>query len=158
MKIYDNENQMKLSDWFKLVEEETISQAMEENKVYDIDRLFWNGGKLFGYDTYFKKMIDYNGEERESGPWTSIKDGNKDYEVRFSWDWEFCFLDIVGKSEINTPLEKVPLTASKRIYFDMLFGVKPEITKLIVEKSIDEIITYFKSKEGNNDKKDNRNS
>lgn len=158
MKINDNENQMKLSDWFKLVEEETIRQAMKENKVYDIDRLFWNGGKLFGYDTYFKKVIDYDGKEKESGPWTSIKDGNKDYEVRFSWNWECCFLDIKGKTEINTPSGKIPVGAQRRISFDTLFGVKPEIVKIMVEKSIDELITYFKSKEGNNDKKDNRNS
>lgn len=121
---------------------------MEENKVYDIDRLFWNGGKLFGYDTYFKKVIDYDGEEREYGPWISIKDGNKIYEVCFLWDWNFCFLVIVGKTEINTPLGKVPLKVQRQISFDMLFGVKPEIVKVMIEKSIDEIITYFKSKEG----------
>ena len=105
-------------------------------------------GKLFGYDTYFKKVIDYDGKERASGPWTSIKDGNKNYEVRFSWDWECCFLEIVGKTEISTPLGKVLLTAQRQISFDMLFGVKPGIIKLMVEKSIDELITYFKSKEG----------
>ena len=30
----------------------------------------------------------------------------------------------------------------------MLFGVKPEIVKVMIEKSIDEIITYIKSKKG----------
>lgn len=107
----------------------------------------YKDGKLFGYDTYFKKVIDYDGKERESGPWTSIKDGNKNYEVRFSWDWECCFLGIIGKTEISTPLGKVPLTAQRQISFDMLFGVKPGIIKLMVKKSIDELITYFKSKE-----------
>ena len=125
-----------------------IREAIEKNQIYDIDRLFWNGGKLFGCDTYFKKVIDYDGKERESGPWISIKDGNKNYEVRFSWDWECCFLAIVGKTEISTPLGKVPLVAQRQISFDMLFGVKPGIVKLMVEKSIDELITYFKSKEG----------
>ena len=125
-----------------------IKEAIEKNKVYNIDRLFWNGGKLFGYDTYFKKVIDYDGKERESGPWTSIKDGNKNYEVCFSWDWNCCFLVIVGKTEINTPLGKVPLKVQRQISFDMLFGVKPEIVKVMIEKSIDEIITYIKSKKG----------
>ena len=109
----------------------------------DIDNMV-KDGKLFGYDIYFKKVIDYDGKERESGPWTSIKDGNKNYEVLFSWDWERCFLAIVGKTEIG----KVPLTVHRQISFDMLFGVKSGIAKLIVEKSIDELITYFKSKEG----------
>ncbi len=112
----------------------------------DLDNIS-KDGKLFGYDIYYKKMIDYNGKEIETGPWTSIKDGNKNYEVRFSWDWELCFLLIVGKTKINTPLEKVPLMAQRQISFDMLFGVKPEITKIIVEKAINELITYFKSKE-----------
>ena len=115
--------------------------------VINLDDIY-KDGKLFGYDIYFKKVIDYDGKERESGPWTSIKDGNKDYEVRFSWDWEHCFLDIVGKTEINTLLGKIPLTAQRQISFDMLFRAKPETTKVMVEDVIDELIIYFKSKEG----------
>lgn len=115
--------------------------------VINLDDIY-KDGKLFGYDTYFKKVIDYDGKERESGPWTSIKDGNKDYEVQFFWDWELCFLRIVGKAEISTPLGKIPLTAQRQISFDMLFRAKPEITKVIVEDAIDELIIYFKSKEG----------
>lgn len=113
----------------------------------DLDKIY-KDGKLFGYDIYFKKVIDYNGEEIETGPWVSIKDGNKSYEVQFFWDWIFCCLRIVGKTEISTSSGKIPLTAQRQISFDMLFRAKPEITKVIVEDAIDELIIYFKSKEG----------
>ena len=144
-----------LREWRKLWEYETIKKAMKENKVIDLDTIF-KDGKLFGYDTYFKKSTDWDGEEREYGPFTSIKDGDKDYEVRFCWNWEERFLEIIGTSEINTPLGIVPLAAQRQISFDMLFGVKSGIVKLIIEKSIDELITYFKSKEGDNDNQGNR--
>ena len=34
--------------WKKQWEEDAINEAEKEGKIYDIDRLFWDGGKLFG--------------------------------------------------------------------------------------------------------------
>ena len=146
-----------LDDWKKLWEEEDRKMRMEkEGKIYDIDRLFWDGGKLFGYDTYFKDFTDYDGQTRQSGPWVKIKTEDKEYEVIFRWDWEHCFLVIQGRTEIKTPLGEIPLGAQREIGFDMLFGVNPGVVKIMIHKAVNELITYFKSKEGNNDKEGNR--
>ena len=49
-----------LDEWHKLWDEEDrkmteqqIEAARKQGKIYDIDRLFWNGGKLFGQDIYY---------------------------------------------------------------------------------------------------------
>ena len=154
-----------LDEWHKLWDEEDrkmteqqIEAARKQGKIYDIDRLFWDGGKLFGYDTYFKNHIDYDGVTKEVGSFTKIKTDNKEYEVLFRWEWDRCCLVIHARTEINTILGKVPLSAQRCIDFGMLFGVKPEVVKIMIHKAVTELITYFKSKEGNDDKKDNRNS
>ena len=135
-----------------------IKDAEKEGKIYDIDRLFWDGGKLFGYDTYFKSMIEYDGEKKQYGPFTKIKTDNKEYEVLFHWEWDNCCLVIHARTEINTMLGKVPLGAQREIGFDMLFGVKPEVVKIMIHEAVNELITYFKNKEGNDDKEGNRKS
>jgi hypothetical protein len=77
-----------LDEWHKLWDEEDrkmteqrIEAARKQGKIYDIDRLFWDGGKLFGYDTYFKTRVEYDGEKKQYGPFTKIKTDNKEYEV-----------------------------------------------------------------------------
>ena len=61
-----------------------------------------------------------------------------------------------ARTEINTRLGKVPVGAQRQIGFDMLFGVNPGVVKIMIHKAVTELITYFKSKEGNDGKKDNR--
>ena len=131
--------------------------AEKEGKIYDIDRLFWDGGKLFGYDTYFKDRVEYDGEKKQYGPFTKIETGDKEYEMLFRWDWDRCCLVIHARTEINTILGKVPLRAQRQIGFDMLFGVNPGVVKIMIHKAVTELITYFKSKEGNDDKEGDRN-
>ena len=72
-----------MDEWKNLLDFETIKKAKKEGKIYGIDRLFWDGGKLFGYDTYFKNHTDYDGVTKEIGPFTKIKTDNKEYEVLF---------------------------------------------------------------------------
>ena len=134
-----------------------IKNAEKEGKIYDIDRLFWDGGKLFGYDTYFKTRVEYDGEKKQYGPFTKIKTDNKEYEVLFCWEWDRCCLVIQARTEINAILGKVPLGAQRQIGFDMLFGVNPGVVKIMIHKAVTELITYFKSKEGNDDKEGDRN-
>ena len=146
-----------LHEWKIRMDYSVIKNAEKEGKVYDIDRLFWDDGKLFGYDTYFKDFTDYDGQTRQSGPWVKIKTDNKEYEILFRWDWDRCCLIIQARTEINTILRKVPLGAQRQIGFDMLFGVNPGVVKIMIHKAVTELITYFKSKEGNDDKEGDRN-
>ena len=59
-----------------------IRNAIEENKVYDIDRLFWNGGKLFGYDTYYETLFGCIGDcDEKIGPYIKATHNNEEYEI-----------------------------------------------------------------------------
>lgn len=84
--------------------------------VINLDDIY-KDGKLFGYDIYFKKAIDYNGEEIETGPWASIKDGNKSYEVQFFWDWEHCFFEHCGENRNQHFIRKNPTNCPKTNFF-----------------------------------------
>lgn len=146
---WDNPKYTGNMDWCKRLDNLIIKNAETEGKIYDIDRLFWDDGKLFGYDTYFKNRIDCDGATKDIGPFTKIKADNKEYEVLFCWEWDHCCLVIHARpmESINT-LRKVPLGAQREIGFDMLFGVNPGVVKIMIHKAVTELITYFKSKEG----------
>ena len=148
-----------INGWKSLMDEENkrmmesdneiiIECSRRKGKIYDIDRLFWNNGKLFGYDTYFKDKIDFDGKIEQYGPYTKIKTDDGEYEIFFDWDWEYGFLRIVARAKNNTPLGIVPFVAQKYITFDLLFGIKPYMVGKTIETTIDELITEFKRKGG----------
>jgi hypothetical protein len=70
-----------------------IKEAIEKNKVYDIDRLFWNGGKLFGCDiidndplaakAYGMSLYRLDYHSKENG---------KNYLLEYEFDWKRCVL------------------------------------------------------------------
>ena len=138
-----------LKEWKGLIEQDTVKKAVQENKVYDIDRLFWNGWKLFGYDTYYIDYTTQKGENIKVGPCIKVKrktDSNKfmgltnerEYEVKFTFDWNLCALSLLCSS--FNPYICEPVASSTVIMFDMLFGVKPELVKDLIETEIDRLI------------------
>lgn len=156
-----------MEEWRAKWQDATIKNAMEENKVYDIDRLFWNDGKLFGYDTYYIEFKNPDGElVKKFGPFTKIKrkvDSNKfmgltnerEYEVKFTFDWNLCALSLTCNS--YNPYICEPVGAKETITFDTLFGVKPEVVKDLIDFEIYRLIKEI-DKLINDGKKDNRNS
>ena len=170
-----NDIEKVLSEWHELLHKkwnyEIINQAREEGKVYDIDRLFWNDGKLFGYDTYYIDFRNSDGELlKKFGPFTKIKrkvvsnsskfmgltiEQEQEYEIKFNFDWNLCALSLTCNS--YNPYIYEPVEVKKTITFDVLFGIKPEMVKDLIETEIDGLIKKI-DRLINDGKKDNRNS
>ena len=132
-----------------LAEYDTIKKATKENRVYDIDRLFWNNGKLFGYDTYYVEHKLPNGNTLKAGPITTIKrevtSGKlmglmnvRSYDIKFTFDWNMCALSLLCCS--FNPYISAPTGTGSVITFDMLFGIKPELVKVLIDTEIEKLI------------------
>lgn len=160
-----------MDEWHKLWDEEDrkmteqrIEAARKQGKIYDVDRLFWDGGKLFGYDTYY---VDYklpNGKTLKAGPLTTIKreitNGKlmglvnvRSYDIKFTFDWNMRALSLLCCS--FNPYTSEPTGIGLTITFDMLFGVKPEIVKVLIDTEIEKLIRET-DKMIDDGKKDNR--
>lgn len=131
--------------WKKQWEADTIENAREEGKIYDIDRLFWNGGKLFGYDAAPTKD--------GVGSIVKIVKDEQPYTISFRFDWVACCL-LIQCLSMNEETN-IPVGARRQIGFDMLFGVKSEIVKPMIERAIEEMMITIK-KMIDDDKKGNR--
>lgn len=128
---------MTLKEMSKLFDEkikewnfELIKKAEKEDKIYDIDRLFWDGGKLFGYDTRQSRI----------GPWSfaKVEKDGCDYTIKFKFDWERCEL-ILACDDFNATIAE-PIRAQARIGFDMLFGVNPSVVKIMIKTEVERLI------------------
>jgi hypothetical protein len=145
-----------MEDWITLWEYTTIKKAMKEKKVYDIDRLFWNGGKLFGYDTYYETLLGCIGDcDEKIGPYIKATRNNEEYEILLKFDWERCFLSLSCKS--FNPYIIEPVYAKISVPFDMLFLLKEELVKEMIDNSIEKLLKNIERLK-NDGKKDNRNS
>ena len=122
-----------------------IKNAEEQGKIYDIDRLFWNDGKLFGYDTTQSRI----------GPWSiaKIEKGGHDYTIKFKFDWGRCELTLAC-DDFNAIIAE-PIRAQVRIGFDMLFGVNPGVVKIMIKTEVERLIKEIERLK-NDGKKDNR--
>ena len=134
-----------MEEWRAKWQDATIKNAMKENKVYDIDRLFWNDGKLFGYDTTQSRI----------GPWSiaKIEKGGHDYTIKFKFDWGRCELTLAC-DDFNAIIAE-PIRAQVRIGFDMLFGVNPGVVKVLIKTEVERLIKEIERLK-NDGKKDNR--
>ena len=134
-----------MEEWRAKWQDATIKNAMKENKVYDIDRLFWNDGKLFGYDTTQSRI----------GPWSiaKIEKGGHDYTIKFKFDWGRCELTLAC-DDFNAIIAE-PIRAQVRIGFDMLFGVNPGVVKIMIKTEVERLIKEIERLK-NDGKKDNR--
>ena len=145
-----------LEEWSTLMDYETIKKAIKENKVYDIDRLFWNGGKLFGYDTYYEILLGCLGDcDEKIGPFIKVMRNGEEYEILLKFDWEKCFLSLTCKS--FNPYIFEPVGAEATVLFDTLFGVKDSVVKTLIDTEIEILLTNIEQLR-NDGKKDNRNS
>ena len=149
-----------------LAEYDTIKKTTKENRVYDIDRLFWNEGKLFGYDTHYIDYTTRNGQKIKVGPCIEVKRkvnsdkliglvNEREYGIRFTFDWLACTLTLLCCA--FNPYICEPVGTTRVITFDTLFGIKPELVKDLVETEIDCIIKEI-DRLINDGKKDNRDS
>ena len=119
---------------------------MKEKKVYDIDRLFWNGGKLFGYDIYYNPVDDRI-------PCFDIIKNSHHYVFSILWNWEKCHLVLC----CFTIVRGVPYRARTQIEYDILFSLKCGLVKTMMNAEIEKLINAIEQLIYN-DKKDNRNS
>ena len=133
-----------------------IREAIEKNKVYNIDRLFWNGGKLFGYDTYYETLLGCIGDcDEKIGPFIKVMRNGEEYEILLKFDWERCFLSLTCKS--FNPYIIEPVYAKVTVLFEQLFGVKDVVVKTLIDTEIEKLINTIERLR-NDGKKDNRNS
>lgn len=133
-----------------------IMEAIERNKVYNIDRLFWNGGKLFGYDTYYETLLGCIGDcDEKIGPFIKVMRNGEEYEILLKFDWEKCFLSLTCNS--FNPYIIEPVGAKATVLFDTLFGVEDSVVKLLIDTEIEKLINTIERLR-NDGKKDNRNS
>lgn len=164
-----NEPTSEMPDWLKerkgLIEQDTVKKAVQENKVYDIDRLFWNGWKLFGYDTYYIDYTTQKGENIKVGPCIKVKrktDSNKfmgyvnerEYEIKFTFNWNLRTLSLTCCA--FNPYIYEPVGTGSVIAFDALFGIRSELVKLLIESELEKLINQIEKmindgKEGNRD-------
>lgn len=145
-----------MDEWRIFWEYSTIKTAMKENKVYDIDRLFWNGGKLFGYDTYYNILLGgICGCDEKIGPFIKVMRNGEEYEILLKFDWKKCFLSLTCNS--FNPYIIEPVGAKATVLFDTLFGVKDSVVKTLMDAEIERLINTIERLR-NDGKKDNRNS
>ena len=134
----------------------TKDKVMGKTKVYDIDRLFWNGGKLFGYDTYYETLLGGIGDfDEKIGPYIKATHNNEEYEILLKFDWEKCLLSLSCKSFNRYIIE--PVGAKISIPFDALFLIKEGLVKELIDDNIEKLLISIE-KLKNDGKKDNRNS
>ena len=123
-----------------------IKNAEKEGKIYDIDRLFWNDGKLFGYDAAPTKD--------GAGAIVKIVKDEQPYTISFRFDWEQCCL-LIQCMGMNMETD-MPFGARRLIDFGMLFGIKEEVVQSMVLHAVEEMMIIIKKmiddgKKGNRD-------
>lgn len=138
-----------LEEWSTLTDYETIKKAIKENKVYNIDRLFWNDGKLLGHDGYYIQL----GDGKEIGPFFNISKDGVEYRIQFKFDWERCIL-LLTCHDFNKYIVE-PVHAQVTITFDQLFGVNPGVVQALVLAHVIRLIETI-DRLKNDGKKDNR--
>lgn len=134
----------------------TKDKVIGKTKVYDIDRLFWDEGKLFGYDTYYNILLGgICGCDEKIGPFIKVARNGEEYEILLKFDWEKCFLSLTCNS--FNPYIIEPVGARISIPFDALFLIKEELVKELIDSNIEKLLTNIETLK-NDGKKDNRNS
>lgn len=106
-----------------------IREAIEKNQVYDIDRLFWNGGKLFGYDIYYNPADDRI-------PCFDVIKNNHHYVFSILWNWEKCHLVLC----CFTIVKAIPYRARREIGFDTMFSLKDGLLQNLIGTEIENLI------------------
>lgn len=137
-----------LADWQARLDYIIIKNAQKQGKIYDIDRLFWNDGKLFGCDTFYKEIGGF-----ELGPYFSILKDDEEYDIEFHFDWERYILELSCR-DFN-PYIAEPVFARVSIAFEQLFGVNPGVAKVLIRTNAERLIKEIEILK-NNDKKGNR--
>jgi hypothetical protein len=132
-----------------------IREAIEENKVYDIDRLFWNGGKLFGCDVIQNDPLETKayGMSLYRLDYHS-KENGKNYLLEYEFDWKRCALML---SYFKYGPNAKPYKARIELNFHTLFDVKFGMEQMVFEHAAESVIREVE-KLIDDDKKDNRNS
>lgn len=120
-----------MEEWSRAWEYLFIKNAIKENTVYDIDRFFWNGEKLFGQDIYYK----------DDRPCFDVEQDGRKYRITILWNWENYMLQLMCYTKIDGEVH----CSSEIIRFDFLFGLKPECMELAINHAIDGLILKIKN-------------
>ena len=115
-----------------------IKEAIEKNKVYDIDRLFWNGGKLFGCDIIHNDPLETKayGMSLYRLDYHS-KENGKNYLLEYEFDWKRCVLML---SYLKYGPNAKPYKARNELDFHTLFDVKPGMEQVVFEHAAESVI------------------
>ena len=130
-------------------------KVIGKNKVYDIDRLFWNGGKLFGHEVRYRQYFEKGGYIRETGPYINAKHGGRDYDILVCFNWGSNCVEL--SCNAYNPYICEPVYAKVIVPFNVLFLIKEELVKEVVDSNIETLLKSIETLK-NDGKKDNRNS